>query len=129
MTRTKLSWVLFVSLLALIAAGLTLPRLLRMGGDSRTFIFPLGVLGILLVVIAARVKTAGWLRFFFMLVGLSAFGLPADLFVHDQLFKLRPAEPVTYVVLFYILPLTFVIGVLGTIITGLAYLFSKSAKN
>ena len=127
--RTKLSWLLLVCLLALIVAGLTLPRLLRMGGDSRTFLFPLGVLGVLLAVIAARIKTARWLKFFFMLTGFSAFGLPADLFLHDQLYKMWPAEPVTYVLLFYILPLTFVIGVLGAIITGLARLFSRSAKN
>lgn len=117
--RIRLSWVLFICLLALIAAGLTFPRLLRMGGDSTTFLLPLGVLGVLLAFTAARVKTARWMRFFFMLTGFSAFGLPADLLLHELMFKIWPTEPVTYILLFYVLHLTFVVGVAGTIVAGI----------
>ena len=127
--RLKVSWLLFACLLALIIFALPLRNLLHLGGDIRSFLFPLGILGALLVVFAVLAKTGRWLRFFFMLVGLSAFGLPADLLLHELLFKIWPTEPVTYVLLFYILPLTFVIGVFGTIITGLSRLFSRSAKN
>ena len=115
-------------LLVLIVGGLTLPRLLRMGGDSGTFTFFLGMIGVLLAISAARIKAARGLRFFFMLTGLSAFGLPADLFLHDQMVKIWPSEPATYILLFYILPFTFLIGVLGIIVTGLTRLFSRSAK-
>jgi hypothetical protein len=126
--RTKFSWVVFACLPALVAAALTLPRLLRLGGDFRTFLYPIGVLGALLTGAAAGIKSGRWQKFFFILTGASALGWPVSLFLHDQLVKIWSTEPVTYVLVFYILPVTFVTGVLGTIITGLLGLFARSSK-
>jgi hypothetical protein len=56
---------------------------------------------------------------FFILTGVSALGWPVSLYLHDLLIKFFPTEPVTYVLVFYVLPFAFVAGVLGTIITGI----------
>jgi len=59
-----------------------------------------------------------WLRFFFILTGASALGWPVSLWLHDILIKTFPNEPVTYILVFFVLPVTFIIGVVGAIITG-----------
>lgn len=123
--RIKLAWLWFICLLVLIIIALPLRNFLHLGGDIRSFLFPLGILGALLVVFAALARTGGRLRFFFILTGASALGWPVSLWLHDILIKVWSNEPVTYVLVFYILPLTFVTGVIGTIITGIARVISR----
>ena len=126
--RLKLSWLLFACLLALIIVALPLRGLLRLGGDITSFLPVLGILGAMLVVFAAIAKMGRWLRFFFILTGASALGWPVSLWLHNILIKVWSTEPVTYVLVFYILPLTFVTGVMGTIITGSVWAISRSRQ-
>jgi hypothetical protein len=126
--RLIFSWLFFVFLLALIIVALPLRNLLHLGGDIGSFLFTLGILGALLVIVAAGAKTGRWLRFFFILTGASALGWPVGLWLHNILIKVWSTEPITYVLVFYILPLTFVTGVLGTVITGIARAISHLGR-
>jgi hypothetical protein len=78
------------------------------------------------VITAALTKTGRWLKFFFILTGASALGWPVALLLHGQLVKIWPIEPLTYVLIFDIFPITFVTGIAGTIITGVSRLASRS---
>ena len=122
------SWVLFMILVGGIIIVLPLHSVLRLDGDLRNYLAPLGIVGAILVLAAALAKTGRWQKFFFILTGASALGWPVSLFLHDQLVKIWSTEPVTYVLVFYILPVTFVTGAAGTIIAGLLGLFYRSPK-
>lgn len=126
--RLKLCWLLFAVLVALFFVAAPLNSLLRIGGDFRSFLLPIGILGALLVFVVALAKTGRWLKFFFILTGASALGWPISLWLHNILINAFPTEPVTYVLVFYILPVTFVTGVVGTIITGIVRGFSRSGQ-
>ena len=125
----KLSWLLFACLLALIIVVLSpLRTTLDASGDLRSFVPLLGILGALLVVLAAPAGAGRWLKFFFILTGASALGWPLSLWLHGILIRAFPTEPVTYVLVFYILPLTFVTGISGTIISGIMQAIEKWKK-
>ncbi len=118
--RLKFCWLMFAILVALIIVAISpIHTLLRLGGDFRSFVLPLGIVGAVLLVLAVLTKMSKWLRFFFILTGASALGWQVSLFAHDLLFKTFPTEPVTYVLVFFVLPVTFIVGVVGTIIIGI----------
>ena len=118
--RLKFCWLMFALLVAIgIVAISPIHTLLRLGGDFRSFVLPLGIVGAVLLVLAVLTKMSKWLRFFFILTGASALGWQVSLFAHNLLFKTFPTEPVTYVLVFFVLPVTFIVGVVGTIIIGI----------
>ena len=119
MIRLKFCWLLFAALIVLFIVAAPLNGLLRIGGDFRSFVLPLGIMGASVVVLAALTKMNKWLRFFFILTGASALGWPFSLYLNRLLINFFPNEPVTYVMFFFVFPLTFIAGVIGTIITGI----------
>ncbi len=121
-------WVLLGAMVCLFVLGVSpLRNLLRLSGDFRNFTLPLGILGILLVILVLVTKMSRWLRDFLITAGTSAFAWPFSLYLHNLLFPIFPAEPVTFILFFYILPVTFVIGTLGAIAAGIVQLASKRA--
>jgi len=118
--RLKFCWLMFALLVAIVIVAISpIYTLLRLGGDFRSFVLPLGIVGAVLLVLAALTKMSKWLRFFFILTGASTLGWQVSLFAHDLLIKIFPTEPVTYVLVFFVLPVTFIVGVVGTIIIGI----------
>ena len=118
--RLKLCWLLFAIIVAIAIVAISpIHTFLHIGLDFSSFVLPLGIAGAGLLVLASLTKMTKWLRLFFILTGASALGWPVSLFAHQQLFKIFPTEPVTYILVFYILPVTFIIGAIGTIITGI----------
>ena len=66
------------------------------------------------------------LRIFLITAGASALGWSISLYLHDLLIRFFPTEPVTYVLVFFVLPVTFLVGVLGAIAIGIKQLiFSR----
>jgi hypothetical protein len=114
----KYCWLVFAFLVGLfifaIASGSLLP-----GSDFRSFVLPLGLLGLLLTVTAARNTLKPWPRFFFILTGAAASGWPVSLWVHNLLFRFWPDEPLIFMLVFYILPAAFFIGAAGTVVLGI----------
>ncbi len=118
--RLKFCWLIFAILVALFIVAISpLHTVLHLGGDFRSFVLPLGIVGVVLLVLVFLTKMSKWLRFCFILTGTSALGWQVSLFAHDLLIKKFPNEPVTYVLVFFVLPVTFIVGVIGTIITGI----------
>jgi len=118
--RLKLCWLMFALLVALFIVAISpMHKLMRLGGDFSSFVLPLGIVGVVLLVTVALTKMSGWLRFVFILTGASALGWQFSLFAHDLLIKIFPTEPVTYVLVFFVLPVSFIFGVIGTIVTGI----------
>ena len=118
--RLKFCWLMFALLVAIVIVAISpIHTLLRLGGDFRSFVLPLGIVGAVLLVLVVPTKMSKWLRFFFILTGTSAIGWQVSLFAHDLLIKIFPTEPVTYVLVFFVLPVTFIVGVVGTIIIGI----------
>lgn len=116
----KLCWLMFAILVALFIVAISpIHTLLCLGGDFRSFVLPLGIVGVVLLVLAVLTKMSKWLRFLFILTGASAIGWQVSLFAHNLLIKIFPTEPVTYILVFFVLPVTFIVGVVGTIIIGI----------
>jgi hypothetical protein len=96
-----------------------LRELLHVPGDLSDYVIQLGALGVSLVVLAIITRMSKVLRNFMITAGASALGWPVSLYIHDLLFPLFPTEGVTYVLVFFILPVTFLAGVIGAIVTGI----------
>jgi hypothetical protein len=119
-------WVLLGIMAGLVLSVVSpLRELLHIPGDLSNYVTPLGVLGALLVVLATITKMSRVLRSFLITAGASAFGWPISLYIHDLLFPLFPTEGVTYVMVFFILPITFLIGVIGAIAIGIKLFISS----
>lgn len=121
----KTCWVIFTILIGLFAVALSpIKNLLHLSGDFRSFVPYLGVLGALLVVSAMAARIGGLLKSFLILTGASAVGWPVGLYLHDPLLQFIPNEPFTYILVFYICPVAFIAGAVGTIIIGIRQLVS-----
>ena len=89
---------------------------------------PLIVFGSALVILAAMLHTNVVLKIFLIAAGASAIGWPSSLFLHSFLFQYFPTEPVTYVLFFYVFPLTFAISTIGSLIAGLLLFFRRKLR-
>jgi hypothetical protein len=121
----RLCWLLLFLLAALfIFAVSPLHTIFHLEGEFLSFVLPMGVVGLLLLVSASCTTMNKWLRFFFILTGASALGWPVGLYAHNLLlFNRFPGEPVTYVLVFFVLPVTFIAGIIGTIVVGIGIRF------
>jgi hypothetical protein len=112
-------WVLLGIMAATVFAVVSpLREPLHIPGDLSNYVTPLGVLGVLLVILAAITKMSRLLKTFLIVAGASAFGWPLSLFVHALLSSAFPTEGITYVMVFFIFPVTFLIGVIGSVVIG-----------
>ena len=121
-------WAILAGLILLLIVPLT-----PFGAHSGRFeLFPgipLIVLGAALVILAAMLHTnALLLKIFLIAAGASAIGWPSSLFLHSFLFQYFPTEPVTYVLFFFVFPLTFAISTIGSLITGLLLFFHRKLR-
>ena len=89
---------------------------------------PLIVLGSALVILSAIQRMNVILKIFLIAAGASAIGWPSSLFLHSFLFQYFPTEPVTYVLFFYVFPMTFVISMIGSLIAGLLLFFRQKLR-
>jgi membrane protein DedA with SNARE-associated domain len=80
------------------------------------------------VILSAILHANALLRIFLIAAGVSAIGWPSSLFLHGYLFQYFPTEPVTYVLFFYIFPLSFVISTIGSFIVGLLLFFRRKRR-
>ena len=123
----KVCWVILAGLILILIFPLTL-----FGVYSGRFeLFPgipLIVLGTALVILAAMLHTNAILKIFLIAAGASAIGWPSSLFLHSFLFQYFPTEPVTYVLFFFVFPLTFAISTIGSLITGLLLFFHRKLR-
>ena len=120
-------WVLpglMVGLVFIVVSPLR--ELLQIPGDLSNYVVHLGVLGVSLVILAILTRMSRVLRIFMITAGASALGWPISLYINDLIFPLFPTEGVTYVLVFFVLPVTFLAGVLGAIIAGIKQLVSSS---
>lgn len=115
-------WVVFAALIAVLILVLT-P--LREFFSWRFELFPgipLISLGITLVILTATLRTKRVWKGFMITTGASAIGWPSSLFLHGYIYRYYPTEPVTYILFFFVFPLTFILGALGSITVGLVML-------
>ncbi|MFH1381377.1 MAG: hypothetical protein ABIH70_00595 [Chloroflexota bacterium] len=99
--------------------------LLQIPGDLSNYVIHLGVLGVSLVILAMITRMSRVLRDFLITAGASALGWPISLYLHDLLVRFFPTEPITYILVFFVLPVTFLAGVLGAIVIGIIQLVSS----
>jgi hypothetical protein len=123
----KVCWAILACLILLLIVPL-----IPLGKHSGRFeLFPgipLIVFGIMLVILAAMLKMNTLLKVFLIAAGASAIGWPSSLFLHSFLFQYFPTEPVTYVLFFFVFPLTFAISTIGSLITGLLLVFHRKLR-
>jgi hypothetical protein len=103
-----------------------LREVLHVPGDLRDYVIQLGALGVSLVILAVLTRISRVLRNFMITAGASALGWPVSLYIHDLIFPTFPNEGVTYVLVFYVLPVTFLVGVLGAVVMGIKRRISSS---
>ena len=124
--RMIICWALLGIMVGLVLIVVSpLMELLQIPGDLRDYVIYPGVLGGALVILAIITRMSGLLRGFLITAGASALGWPISLYLHNLLFRFFPTEPVTFILFFFILPVTFLIGVLGAIVIGIKQLVSS----
>jgi hypothetical protein len=121
----KICWIIFGFLIALLIAAVTPLLGLVIRGDFRNFTTPLGILGALLIVLAAITKMSKLLKGFMLGTGAAVVGWPLSLLLHNFLFRFFPTEPFTYVLFFYVFPAIFITSAIGTIIVGIKQLVTS----
>jgi hypothetical protein len=118
--RIVVCWVLLGSMAGLVLIFVSpLRELLHIPGDLSDYVIQLGAMGLSLVILAIITRMSKVLRNFMITAGASALGWPVSLYIHDLMFPTFPTESVTYVLVFFILPVTFLVGVLGAIVIGI----------
>jgi hypothetical protein len=125
--RYRLCWLVFIILVLFwVFSASPIHRALGLSGDLRNFALPFALIGLLLVVVAAVTKGHPWQRVFFILTGAGAMGFQIALWINRALSGTVPNESFSYILFFYISPVAFLIGVLGSIISGLIGLRPRS---
>lgn len=99
--------------------------LLGIQGDLSNYTIHLMLLGISLVILAIITKMNRALKTFLIIAGGSASGWFISLYAHDLMSPFFPTEPVTYILVFFVLPVTFLVGVLGATIIGIKQIISS----
>ena len=99
--------------------------LIHLHGYFRDFVVPLGLLGVVLLILAAVTRIRMPLKSFLFGIGTSAVGWPVSLYLHIVLIRFFPTEPFTYIMFFFIFTPAFIIGATGTIIIGIKQLVSS----
>ena len=119
-------WLLLGAMAGLVLVAVSpLRGLLGIQGDLSNYTIHLMLLGISLVILAIITKMSRALKTFLIISGGSASGWFISLYAHDLMSPFFPTEPVTYVLVFFVLPVTFLAGVLGAIVTGIKHLISS----
>jgi hypothetical protein len=127
--RNAVFWVLIAIFVVLANLVLRFSRLWGLRLSASTMIY-LGyiflALAMLLVVLTVKLKESGIRKFFFILTGASAIGIPICAILHNLVFALcvkfgwifwtGSDEPVFFVLTLFVLPALFVLGALGSIV-------------
>lgn len=122
--RMKLCWLLLGVMVGLVAVVVSpLREVLHVRGDLSNYVTPLGILGVPLVILSNITRMGRLLRIVLITTGVSAMGWPISLYMGDLLSRWFPSEPVTYILVFYVLPTTFIVGVVGATAIGIKQLF------
>jgi NADH:ubiquinone oxidoreductase subunit 6 (subunit J) len=118
--RLVVCWVLLGSMAGLILVVVSpLRELLQVPGDLSNYVIHLGVLGASLLILAIITVINRVLKNFMITAGASALGWPVSIYIHELIASIYPTEGVTYVLVFFVLPVTFLVGLLGAIIIGI----------
>ena len=134
----KLSWSIFwalVGVFIVIVCLLFIPPFRDLLAGSELFLTPFAVfflLGIALLVLAAKRKVDGTLRKFFLLTGASATGVFVSILLHNLVYGLfiyffgegfwdiiGGDEPFFFIMALFVCPLGFLVGVVGSIVLRL----------
>ena len=121
----QVCWGVFVVLVGLFVVAVTpLGGLIHLHGDFRYFVVPLGLLGVVLLILVAVTRISMPLKSFLLGTGTSAVGWPVSLYLHGVLIRFYPTEPFTYILFFFVFTPAFIIGAAGTIIIGVRQMVS-----
>jgi hypothetical protein len=127
--RNAIFWAMIVIFVLLVAVVLRFGRLGGLKLPPSTMIYLAVVFFVLaaaLVVLTAKLKESGVRKFFFILTGASAIGIPVCAILHNLVFALcikfnciywkGTDEPVFFILALLVCPALFIIGVLGSIV-------------
>jgi small-conductance mechanosensitive channel len=131
----KLRWPTFWALVAvfvLIICLFAIPAFGELLGGSLLFLTPFALfflLGIALIIFTVRGGLSGWLKKFFILTGASAAGVLVSVLLHNLVYGLFAHfagadfwnggdEFFFFIMAIVVCPLGFLVGVVGTIISG-----------
>ena len=119
-------WVLLGAMAGLVLIVVSpLRGLLGIQGDLSNYTIHLMLLGIPLVMLAIITKISRALKTFLITAGGSASGWFISLYLHDLMYSFFPTEPVTYILVFFVIPVTFLVGVLGATVIGIKQIISS----
>jgi hypothetical protein len=127
--RNAIFWAMIVIFVSLVAVVLRFGRLGGLKLPSSTMIYlavAFFVLAAALVVLTAKLKESGVRKFFFILTGASAIGIPVCAILHNLVFALcvkfnciyweGTDEPVFFILALLVCPGLFILGILGSIV-------------
>jgi hypothetical protein len=132
--RNAIFWAMVAIFAVLVAA---ISGLGRCGGLKLLIYLAVAffVLAVALVVLTAKLKESGVRKFFFILTGASAIGIPVCAILHNLVFALcikynciywsGSDEPVFFILALLVCPALFILGTLGSIVLLISASFRK----
>jgi predicted neutral ceramidase superfamily lipid hydrolase len=128
--RNAIFWAMIVIFVLLVAVVLSFGRLVGLKLPPSTMIYlavAFFILAAALVVLTAKLKESGVRKFFFILTGASAIGIPICAVLHNLVYALcikfgwvfwgeGGDEAVFFILAIFVFPALFVIGSLGSIV-------------
>ena len=136
--RNAIFWAMIVIFVLLVAVVLSFGRLGGLKLPPSTMIYlavAFFVLAAALVVLTIKLKESGVRKFFFILTGASAIGIPVCAILHNLVFALcikfnciyweGTDEPVFFILAVLVCPGLFILGILGSIVLLISASFRK----
>jgi hypothetical protein len=138
--RNIIFWAIIVNFVLLVKIAFIFRKLswVRLPGVMRLYLaFVLLVLAAVMVVLTIKVKEARIRKFFFILTGASALGIPVFAVLHNLVFALCTKfgcaywpkggdEPVFFILAVFVCPALFLLGILGSIVV---LIYGRLRKN
>jgi hypothetical protein len=119
-------WTLLIAMVGLVLITVSpLRSVFNIRWDLSNLGLPLGGLGAALLVVMILSQMNGLLKIFMLIAGASGVCWPLNLYLHSLLINFYPNEPLTFIVAFVVLPLTFLIGTTGALIVGVKRLIAR----
>jgi hypothetical protein len=136
--------VIFYVLVAMAVVAFSMEQLMSLSFFVVTLLaIAFGLLGVVLVVLTARLREARMEKTFFILTGASAAGIPICLILHNLVYRLVLTwfgegfwerhtpwddEPVFFLLAVFVCPTLFLIGTLGSIVLLIKARIAKRAN-
>ncbi len=122
--KGKLTWPIFWALVGVLIVAVSVVFIFGDLLKGPPFIIVSGAIFLLLAValiyLTVKEKVGGMLKWFLLLTGASAIGIPVSIFLHNAISALFGIEePVFFIIAIFVCPIAFLVGAVGSIVLAI----------